>query len=223
MSDPKRGLVPLAPLALILLFPCFACVADELGRTGPDVRRGPWTAVGVVLVLAIGVVLGGAGVLAARGSRLIGSIGGAGEVVAIAVAIGLGCGVLVESQALDAPRDVPNLAWLQRDSALLAVDAAREAGKPVLLDFTATWSPPTLRFDDDTPEHARVRVEASRFVRVHVEASDDEETIVRDLLNRFHIVGVPALIMFDRSGREAFHLEGYSSPEEVLAAMKRVE
>lgn len=223
MSDPKRGLVPLVPLALILLFPCFAGMANELGHASPELQRGPWTAVGVGAVLAIGVLLGGAGVLVARGSRFARSMGGAGEVAAIGLAIGLGCGVLVESQVLDAPRDAPNLAWLQRDSALLAVDAAREAGRPVLLDFTATWSPPTLRFDDDTPEHARVRVEASRFVRVHVEASDDEETIVRDLLRRFHIVGVPALIMFDSSGREAFHLEGYSSPEEVLAAMKRVE
>jgi len=221
MSDSERGRVPLGPLALLLLLPCLASAANQVSFMPLALPRGPWAGLAVAAVLALGVLLGGVGVLARR-SRLGRRAGGPAEALVIGLSIGLGCAVIEGSHALDPYMPPHRLAWVEREDALRTVAAAREAGEPVIVDIEATWCAPYVRFEDDTPEHGRLRAEAARFVRVHVDASDDEVPVVREILRHFRVIGAPTILVLDGAGHEAARFDAYTPPEVLRAALEPV-
>jgi thiol:disulfide interchange protein DsbD len=91
--------------------------------------------------------------------------------------------------------------------------------KPVVIAFTPTWC--CAEVHRDMFPDPRVREEAKRFVAIAIDASDDEEQEVRRLQNKYGIVGLPTILVFDRDGREVSRLNNVVSPEELVAEMKK--
>lgn len=84
-------------------------------------------------------------------------------------------------------------AWLT--SLPNALRVAREQGKPVLIDFWASWCKACLTMDRTTLQNAEVKKELEGFVKVKVRAENPNEPPARDMLARFQVIGLPTYIV----------------------------
>lgn len=72
---------------------------------------------------------------------------------------------------------------------------AEREGKPVLIDFWATWCKNCLTMDATTFEDAGVKADLEGFVKVKVQAEDPDAEPARSLLTRFKSVGLPTYVI----------------------------
>ena len=86
--------------------------------------------------------------------------------------------------------------WTSSLAAGLA-QAERE-GKPVLIDFWATWCKNCLTMDATTFENAGVKAALDGYVKVKVQAEDPDAEPARTLLTRFKSVGLPTYVILSR-------------------------
>jgi thiol:disulfide interchange protein DsbD len=97
------------------------------------------------------------------------------------------------------------------------LEAARQAGQPVLLDFYADWCVSCREMERDTFADARVQAALApyRLLQADVTENDDD---AKALLSRYGLVGPPATLFFDRNGdeRKESRLVGYIGPEDFL-------
>jgi thiol:disulfide interchange protein DsbD len=92
-----------------------------------------------------------------------------------------------------------------------------------MLDFYADWCVECKRMERNTfpvPAVAE-RMAQMQLLQSDVTANDD---IDQALMRRYGIIGPPAILFFDRQGREMkqFRLVGYFAPEEFAAHLDRV-
>lgn len=104
-----------------------------------------------------------------------------------------------------------------------ASQSARSLGKPLLVDFTATWCGACKELDKNTFADERVSAEAGRFVAVKVDATDDEDPSVKSIMTSLSVVGLPTVILFDSRGTEVTRFNDYVSPDEFLRHLRNVK
>jgi len=96
--------------------------------------------------------------------------------------------------------DTHGIPWQVYDDDLLV--AAKTEGKPVVIDFSAEWCLPCQELDHETFADATV-IEAAKVImplRADLTRSADEE--VKELRERYKIVGVPTVVFIDAKGQE---------------------
>jgi thioredoxin:protein disulfide reductase len=111
--------------------------------------------------------------------------------------------------------------WHSGDIDTARAEALR-AGRPLLVDFTAAWCGACKQLDRVTFSAPEVRPEMARFVAVKVDATNDDDPRVGATLSRFHVVGLPTVLVFDSSGRETLRYTDFVEPQTFLRAMQRV-
>jgi thiol:disulfide interchange protein DsbD len=132
-------------------------------------------------------------------------------------------GVLVAGVLLFPSRARPasDLAWQPYDEAAVAQSLA--SGRPVVLDFYATWCLPCKELDEKTFSSPDVAARLAAFARFKVDlTSSDPATDA--LRKRFDVAGVPTVAFF-RSGREVANarLTGFEPPREFLKRLSLVQ
>lgn len=202
-----------------LAYMAFAYLRDRFEPIQNLVNH-PSTTFGIVafVILAIGLVLGTVHVIAERRKSPIAHLSKPMKLASIVPAVA-GAALFV-SWLTAAPAAAGAIAWVDNEEAGLA--KAQAEGKPVLIDFGASWCTACKELEHKTFPDPGVRNEAARFVSIHLDASDDENAETIRLSKKYDVKGLPTVIMLDASGKEVTRFTEFVPPEKFLAAMKKV-
>ncbi len=100
--------------------------------------------------------------------------------------------------------------------------SAAQAGKPVLIDFSADWCIPCREMEHSTFVDPSVVSEAKRFVRMRANLTAQDKA-TEALTSKFEIQGVPTTMLIDSAGKVAQRKVGYIGPQEMLSELRQVD
>jgi thiol:disulfide interchange protein DsbD len=165
--------------------------------------RKLWKGLGVVTLIygalfLVGVAANGKNTLQPLRGLALGGAGGAA------------------SEAHVSFKRIKTVADLQRELA-----AARDQGRPVMLDFYADWCVYCIQMERDTFPDPAVRAAMEQLILLQADVTDNDEA---DQLLQKH-VGIPAppaMIFWGADGEELRHLRllGFMGPDEFAAHVK---
>jgi thiol:disulfide interchange protein len=102
-----------------------------------------------------------------------------------------------------------------------ALAGSRKSGKPIMVDFMATWCPPCRAMEDSTFSDASVVGKAASFVTVRIDIEKQRNVAERygALARKYGGIGIPNILFMNGEGRKLKHIVGYYGPRELIAAM----
>jgi thioredoxin:protein disulfide reductase len=226
IAKPTIGMAMFATLAFGLGFPYLIAlnVFPKPGEWMVQVKK----AMGFVLIAMafyfLRAVIGETAFrLGVAASLLIGAIflfasrGPRGRVMRLACAVILLIGGVAFAIP---PRKGVEVQWQKYDAA-----AVNATGKPVIIDFFATWCIPCKELDEKTFSDAAVAKDLDHFTRIKADLTNGDDPLVQELTKRYAIVGVPTVVFIDSSGHEQqeLRLTGFEKPEQFLARTQQVK
>ena len=102
---------------------------------------------------------------------------------------------------------------------------AKAAGKPVLLDYFATWCTDCRRMEKASFSHPQVqRILQEKYIALQVDVTDPNNAETEAIKKRFKVFGPPAMLFFDKDGnpRKDLNFYGFKDPEEFIATLNRI-
>jgi thiol:disulfide interchange protein DsbD len=104
-----------------------------------------------------------------------------------------------------------------------AIEAAKSAGKPAIIDFFANWCAPCRRLDEETFTDPRVAEQFKSFVAIKANLTRDDDPRVAALRRQFDVRGVPVVVFLGPDGQERreLRLNDWIPPDEFLELMKK--
>jgi thiol:disulfide interchange protein DsbD len=112
------------------------------------------------------------------------------------------------------------LQWLTSEEAGRLL--ANSEHRPVIVDFGASWCGACNELNSHTFSDETVRAEASRFVAIRVDATDDEDPQVNAVKDKYHVVGLPTVVVLAHEGQECTRINEFVPPERFLKAIQPV-
>ncbi len=104
-----------------------------------------------------------------------------------------------------------------------AVARANQASKPAMLDFYADWCVECVRMERNTFGEPEIQTLFGQMQPLQADVTANDETD-RALMAEYGIIGPPAILFFDRHGKElrGFRLVGYFEPKKFAEHLKKV-
>ena len=101
--------------------------------------------------------------------------------------------------------------------------ALAAAGQGAMLDFYADWCIECKRMERNTFPEPGVAALMDQLTLLQADVTAND-AVDQALMRRFGVIGPPAILFFDREGREmqAYRLVGYFDPETFAAHLERV-
>ncbi|BCD67885.1 protein-disulfide reductase DsbD [Nitratiruptor sp. YY09-18] len=98
------------------------------------------------------------------------------------------------------------------------------AKKPVMVDVTAKWCASCKELEENTFSDPRVRQKLGEFRALRLDMTKNTPQ-AKEFLRHFGLFGPPAIIFFDRSGKEIKNLRiiGYKDPNEFLEILNKAQ
>ncbi len=101
-----------------------------------------------------------------------------------------------------------------------ALQMAREEGKPIFLDISASWCGPCKRLKANTFTDPEVgKLFNAGFINVVVDGEKGEGV---HLARKYEIRGYPSLIFVDSDGQLIAQATGYRTPEQLIGMGRQV-
>ncbi len=112
------------------------------------------------------------------------------------------------------------ITWIASETDGIA--AARTAGRPTIIDFTANWCLVCHEIDEAVFHDPRVVAAASDFVAIRLDFTRVDDT-VRGLQSKYGVRGLPMVLFLDRDGnvRHDLSVSGFIKPEDFLERMRK--
>ena len=102
---------------------------------------------------------------------------------------------------------------------------AKAAGKPVILDYFATWCTDCRRMEKATFNNAQVqKIMQEKFVALQVDVTDPNNADTESIKKRFKVFGPPAMLFFDKDGnpRKDLNFYGFKSPDDFITTLNKI-
>ncbi|MFO0678295.1 MAG: cytochrome c biogenesis protein CcdA [Polyangiaceae bacterium] len=112
------------------------------------------------------------------------------------------------------------LRWI--DSEAQGAQMANSEKRPMIVDFGAEWCAACKELATHTFADSKVREEASRFVAVKIDATDDEDERINTVKSKYKVVGLPTVVVLDSDGHEKVRFNEFVPPERFLEAIRSV-
>ncbi len=95
-----------------------------------------------------------------------------------------------------------------------AMNESAATGKPIFVDFHATWCPPCKMMDEQTFPSAAFNKEADEWVLLKIDVDKDVETAIK-----YGATGLPTLAVLKSDGKPVAGVSGYHSSGELIEFM----
>ena len=101
---------------------------------------------------------------------------------------------------------------------------ATMSGRPILIDFYADWCLPCKELDRFSFSDPGVLEETRRYALLKADLTQFESPQVREIRDRFDVIGVPTLVFIDGQGSERRDLRvyGFEDGKTLLARLRQV-
>lgn len=148
------------------------------------------------------------------------------------VAAGVGLSVLPNFQLAAKPTNATShaagpVSWKNYDTGL---KMAKSSGKPVFVQFFATWCGYCRKMDQETFTDTAVQAELDKFVTVRVTESSEnkvthqgQQITERELTAAHGVQGFPTLVFMEPDGKVIGKIPGYLGPDEFKGMLKFIE
>jgi len=121
--------------------------------------------------------------------------------------------------------DASLFATIDSEQALTPIlDAAKKQQRPLMLVFSAEWCTACKHLEHNVFTDAAVQESLSQLTLVEADVSPYSKTN-QILLQKFALIGPPAILFFDKNGREltSYRIIGEVTPKEFLTHLEQVK
>ena len=117
---------------------------------------------------------------------------------------------------------IPGVAWQTYSVAVM--EQAKQQGKPVILDFYATWCAPCRELDEITFHDQMVVSTSKQFLMVKIDLTAGDNPEFQKLVQDYNVKGVPTVVFLDGNGQERYDLRlvEFMKPDDFIVHMNNV-
>lgn len=199
---------------IVMLVMALYYLKDLLPWKAPTERQPLWLAGASFLVL-LGLALGAVHL----------SFHSASKAILVRKGLGVGLAVLGSTFLIGWLQALPpgaKIAW-QHDYAMASAQARKE-GRPLLVDFGASWCGACGELDRHTFSDPSVVAAARDFVAVRVDLSPGQNTPAkRAILASYQQKGLPLVVLHRGTGEEAARVTSFIKPKDFLPLLRQAQ